>query len=96
MTQPTSLSDRRARRVRAGSPPPSSERAELRAAMKHGPYSFGAPPMPRQPTADEVEESLQARMKAAEDRLPPLVRAPFVWSLGLALAIGLYSLFLNH
>lgn len=94
-TTPVSLAERHSRRVRAGSPPPSSERAEFRAAIKHGPYSYGAPPVPR-PSADELEETFQAHMKAAEDRIEPIVRAPFVWSFGLALAIALYSLLLNH
>lgn len=89
---PSSLSEQRARRVRAGSPPPSSDRAELRAAMKHGPYSYGAPPnSARMPLEDLAEESLQSRLKATEQGYQPAVRPVFIWALGLAICALAFS-----
>lgn len=66
---PVSLAEHKSRRVRAGSPPPpTSERAELRAASKHGPYSYGKPAPDRIVITDEMREDVMSRLKAGEPK----------------------------
>lgn len=79
-SRPINLHEHRSRRVRAGMAAPD--------------FTFGGPVAKRRATPDEVTESQQARLRAAERlayRSP--VRPSFVWGFGLAVFVGLFAFF---